>query len=106
MEQQLTQGVCEKLMSIDVNADANEIYKSQPVVQLLSVKKINPAGNGPAAAAADRYRVIVSDGVHFIQAMLATQLNHMVDEEKIVRHGIVRLDGFTVNFVQNRRSVK
>jgi replication factor A1 len=102
MDWQLTKGICEKLMTIDVAATDDELYQTRPIVQLLSVKRINPAGSG-VAAATDRYRVIVSDGVHFIQAMLATQLNNLVDEEKVVRNCIVQLEGFTVNVVQNRR---
>lgn len=42
-------------------------------IQVLDVKPIGGGGGG-----ADRYRLVISDGQCFIQAMLATHLNHLV----------------------------
>ncbi|KAI6003927.1 hypothetical protein EDD15DRAFT_2457238 [Pisolithus albus] len=50
-------------------------------VQLVSIKKVTAVS--AATSAIDRYRIIMSDGVHFIQAMLATQLNDLVSNEEI-----------------------
>ncbi|KAG9017925.1 Replication factor A protein 1 [Tulasnella sp. 427] len=62
----------------------------QPVLQILIIKAI------PASKAGDtpRKRLILSDGTHFIQAMLATQCNHLVDEEQVVRFSIIKLTKF------------
>ncbi|GAA5841988.1 hypothetical protein JCM11251_001438 [Rhodosporidiobolus azoricus] len=73
-----------------------------PVLQVLSVKKVNQTGQGT-----DRYRLILSDGDHFVQAMLTTTLNGLVtgDEPAISKFSIVKLPGYAVNVVQNRRIV-
>eukprot|EP00965_Chrysotila_dentata_P170726 5635836-Pleurochrysis_carterae.AAC.5 len=44
-----------------------------PKIQIVDVKKI--ANNG-----GDRHRLVISDGQHLMQAMLATQLNHLVEQ--------------------------
>ncbi|KAL7413747.1 hypothetical protein BDY24DRAFT_414880 [Mrakia frigida] len=72
----------------------------QPVLQVLSVKKV-PA-NG-AAGSPDRYRLILSDGDHFMQSMLATQLNEHVDSGVIDRNSVIKITGFALNNVQQRR---
>ncbi|KAI0672914.1 replication factor-a protein [Trametes maxima] len=51
----------------------------------------------------DRYRVIVSDGVNFLQSMLATQLNHLVEEEQVLKHSIAVIEKFTCNLVQGKK---
>lgn len=56
----------------------NNDTSGQPMVQLLEVKQI--AGNGGSPP---RYRLIISDGVHFMQAMLATQLNDLVTNGQV-----------------------
>ncbi|GAA5996274.1 replication factor A subunit protein RFA1 [Rhodotorula paludigena] len=73
-----------------------------PILQVLSVKKVNSSGQGQ-----DRYRLILSDGEHFAQAMLTTTLNHLVagEEPQMVRNAIVKLPTYAVNVVQNRRIV-
>ena len=49
----------------------------KPTLQLIDVKKIQPAN--PHAMASDRYRLVISDGQQLMQAMLATNLNTMMD---------------------------
>jgi enterochelin esterase-like enzyme len=53
--------------------------------------------------AAERFRLILSDGVHWAQAMLATQLNDLVKNDQIQVHTVLRLQEFIVNNVQNRK---
>ena len=73
-------------------------------VQILSIKKVTtPASRSTGAV--DRFRVIISDGVHFAQAMLATQLNRLVLENHILRNTVVTIDKFTCNFVNEKRHV-
>ena len=52
---------------------------SKPTLQLIDVKRI-PAS---APQGSDRYRLIISDGVFFMQAMLATQLNGLVEAGQV-----------------------
>ncbi|GKY95854.1 hypothetical protein MPSEU_000546000 [Mayamaea pseudoterrestris] len=64
-----------------------------PTVQVLSVKPI-PSPNG------DRFRLVISDGVYFINGMLATQLNELVGGPSGLQENcIVRLEEFMNNKV-------
>ncbi|GAA5888099.1 hypothetical protein JCM6882_000280 [Rhodosporidiobolus microsporus] len=74
----------------------------EPSLQVLSVKRVNQTGQGT-----DRYRLILSDGEHFVQAMLTTTLNDFVtgDEPAVTKFSIVKLSSYAVNEVQNRRIV-
>lgn len=51
----------------------------------------------------DRNRIILSDGKYFIQAMLATQLNHLVEGQKIDKFVTVKLTDFSTNSIQGKR---
>ncbi|KAI0784367.1 hypothetical protein C8Q75DRAFT_779893 [Abortiporus biennis] len=95
---QLTAGICSRLA--DTSELNDDLLDSKPTVQILSVKKVGSA-SGPNTN--DRYRAIVSDGEHFFQAMLATQLNKLVDSGEITKHSIVSIDKFTCNKVQEKR---
>ena len=53
----------------------------KPILQLIDVKKIQP--QNPHAMTADRYRLVISDGQYIMQAMLATQLNAMMDTGQV-----------------------
>lgn len=48
-------------------------------------------------------RVILSDGTHFIQSMLATQLNHMVESKELDKNVVVKLSQYVTNAVQGRK---
>ncbi|KAJ6448565.1 hypothetical protein C8R47DRAFT_1230987 [Mycena vitilis] len=66
-------------------------------LQFLSVR---PIGSGH-----ERYRLIVSDGEYFIQAMLATRLNPFVREGKIKKNTIVYVTKMTCTLVQDKRLI-
>jgi hypothetical protein len=57
--------------------------------QVLDVKKIQP--NPGQTVAAERYRLVISDGTHYLQAMLATQLNHLVTSNAVQPQGMLCL---------------
>lgn len=111
MSSPLTSGFCQTAFT-DENAN-----KSEPIVQVLSVKKINAAGQ----SGQDRFRsvqlmdddtifishtrLILSDGVHFIQSMLATQLNSFVEDKSLDKNVVIKLTQFVTNAVQGRKSV-
>ncbi|KAL6301589.1 replication factor-a protein [Sparassis latifolia] len=100
MAHQLTAGFCERINNLTVEDDA--LYNSKPTVQFLSFKKVPPA-SGAANANVDRYRIIVSDGEHFLQSMLATQLNYLIEEDQIAKQTIAVIENFTCNVVQDKR---
>jgi len=60
--------------------------------QIINVKRINES----------RFRVIISDGEHFVQGMLASQLNHMIESNKIVENTVIRVKESITNLVQNK----
>jgi len=89
----LTQGAIEKIYNS--SGDGNGA-----IVQVLDVKRINGNNGG-----AQRYRLVVSDGIHYQQAMLATQLNDMVANDQVKQHCLVKLSEVICNVVQDRRII-
>lgn len=77
------------------NSDAS----FKPVLQILSLKNMGPGSNREGQ---DRFRVILSDGTHFIQGMLATQLKGVVDSGELQQDSIVRVNDFMNNNIQGR----
>ncbi|KAN0064628.1 Replication factor A protein 1 [Thecaphora frezii] len=73
-----------------------------PVCQILSIKKISSAATSNPSVG-DRYRIILSDGIHFAQAMLASQKRHMAESGEIDKNSVVRVLQYSSNNVQNRR---
>lgn len=109
MASPLTSGFCQRAFTDET------VGTEKPTVQILSVKKINANGQ----SGQDRYRsatlielyrfaklmirIILSDGVHFIQSMLATQLNAYVDDKSLDRNTVIKLTQFVTNAVQGRK---
>lgn len=95
----LSKGACAMITSASMEEiDALQLH---PTVQFLSIKKLpQPKPDTP-----DRYRIIISDGECFVQAMLATTLNDMVDNGTIKKHTVAVLEKHTTNVVQNKRWV-
>eukprot|EP01114_Cavostelium_apophysatum_P012658 TRINITY_DN2887_c0_g1_i1.p1 TRINITY_DN2887_c0_g1~~TRINITY_DN2887_c0_g1_i1.p1 ORF type:complete len:632 (+),score=173.17 TRINITY_DN2887_c0_g1_i1:130-2025(+) len=92
----LTQGAIKALYT--------EAPISNPLVQVIDIKKIsgtNPSSQSPQ----DRYRLVISDGIHYQQAMLATQLNNLVIENQIQVRCIIKLVDFICNTVHHKRIV-
>lgn len=64
-----------------------------PTVQVIHLKKIdNKGGTGD-----ERWKVILSDGTHFLSGMCATQLNSLVHSGAISQHCIIKLSEFILN---------
>ncbi|KAF3934837.1 hypothetical protein ABW19_dt0201204 [Dactylella cylindrospora] len=70
---------------------------SNPVLQVLLVKKIDAQGNTP-----ERYRIVLSDGLHFTQGMVGTQINHIMAEGTIDKGSIVRLPEYGTGKVKDK----
>lgn len=65
--------------------------------QVVSLKKMTQAvGN-------ERWRLVLSDGKHYAQSMLATQQNEMITSGELKELCIVRLTDYIVNVVQNKK---
>lgn len=99
MSFQLTTGICERLANIKSDEEQEALSQTPPTLQVLSIKKVAAT----SATVSDRYRVIVSDGEHFLQAMLATHVNKMIEDGEVVKNSIVVIDKFTCNYVQDKR---
>src|SRR6266481_1267672 len=96
----LSAGACAQITQARLEDEV--AWNMQPTVQFLSIKKLLNSKPGDTSAP-DRYRLIISDGVHFVQAMLATQLNELVENNKVTKHSVVTLEKYTSNVVQNKR---
>ena len=100
----LSEGICQRLNSGD--KDDEVLWNSKPTLQFLSIKKVQPGSTpGAANSPSDRYRIIISDGLHFLQAMLATQLNHLVEDERVGKNTIAVIENMSCQLIQEKRSV-
>lgn len=73
----------------------------QPVFQILDLRKVAPSPN----VQHDRYRVILSDGLHYTQGMLATGHNNLVTSGELQLQCLVKCQNLIVNNVGGRRCV-
>ena len=103
----LSEGICQRLNSGDSNDES--LWSSKPTLQFLSIKKVVPGTNTGTANNAnvttDRYRIIISDGLHFLQAMLATQLNYLVEDDRIGKNTIALVESMSCQNILDKRSV-
>lgn len=97
---QLSAGTCLRLHNAQTGDD--DLFNAGHTVQFLSIKQVTPSTSGNNAAL-DRFRIIISDGEHFLQAMLATQLNSLVHDNSIGKNTVAIIDKLTCNFVQGKR---
>lgn len=66
----------------------------KPVLQILAIKKINSTTDS------ERYRILISDGKYFNSfAMLATQLNEMLQNGQLAEFTIVQLGKYVTSMV-------
>ncbi|KAA8901948.1 hypothetical protein FN846DRAFT_780784 [Sphaerosporella brunnea] len=69
-----------------------------PIVQVLQIKPI-PAQSG----APERYRIVLSDTVHFIQAMISTQSNYLIQTNELVKGCFVKLTNWNAQKVKGKK---
>lgn len=69
-----------------------------PTLQVLQVKAIPSQEQAP-----ERFRVVFSDSVNFVQSMLSTNLNSLIKNEKLVKHGYVKLLSYQTNLVKEKK---
>ncbi|KAG2229080.1 putative replication factor-A protein 1 [Thamnidium elegans] len=92
MSTTLTSGAIKVLY--DDNKDS-PLYRD-PIVQIINIKPVAVAGG-------TRYRVILSDGAHFMQAMLAASHTGIVEDQSLKRNSIICLKESVCNILQNRK---
>lgn len=94
---ELSTGVIQQI----VTCQDSDSFPNEPIVQILGVKKLTTGAN-----AQERYRVVLSDGVHYYtSAMLATQLNDMVGDDLVNSKAIIQMTQYTCNVIQNTRKI-
>lgn len=80
-----------------------KVTNRQLSLQVLDIKKI--VANNVSTAKSDRYRLILSDGSHFQQAMVTTKLNELITSGTLKLNCIVCLKQYICNEVQGRKIV-
>lgn len=93
----LTDGAIEMLSNGEGQQQGLEV---KPVLQVWDLRLVNTQNQNNSAK--ERYRLILSDGVHTQQGMLATQRNDLVRSQKLQKGSIVQLTQFMCNVIQNR----
>jgi len=71
------------------------------VVQVLEVKKIELK----AGQSGERYRLVISDGEFYIQGMLATQLNELVQSGELRQNALIRLNDYIANEINGKKVI-
>ncbi|KAJ1255412.1 hypothetical protein BS78_K240600 [Paspalum vaginatum] len=94
MAAQLTTGA---VAAITEHVDGNGTL--QPVLQVMDVRLV-PNKQNPNS---ERFRMVLSDGVHTLQSMLATAENPRVRDGTIKKGTVIHLKEFTCSTIQTRR---
>ncbi|KAG1461501.1 hypothetical protein G6F46_002012 [Rhizopus delemar] len=92
MLQQLSAGA---IKAIYYEEKSNPL-SNNPIVQVINIKAVPVNGS-------TRYRAIVSDGINFMQAMLATQHTALVEQGQIKRNSIIRINEYVCNLLSNKK---
>eukprot|EP00301_Raphidiophrys_heterophryoidea_P007493 c12894_g4_i1.p1 GENE.c12894_g4_i1~~c12894_g4_i1.p1 ORF type:complete len:249 (-),score=63.67 c12894_g4_i1:70-747(-) len=92
-----------QLSSGAINQIWSGLKDFKPILQVVDIRKIgrSQAANSPAS---ERFRLVLSDGTHYQQGMLATQKNNVMDDG-LTQFCIVQLDQFQCSNVQARRVI-
>ncbi|KAI1200799.1 replication factor-A protein [Nemania serpens] len=73
-----------------------------PVLQCLQIKPLAAQQAPGAPAQQERYRVVLSDIRNYVQCMLATQANHVIHDNQLVRGCVVRVKSYQANSVKGK----
>ena len=78
---------------------AGEPDVARPVVQCLLVKPI-ASQNGNSG---DRYRIVLNDGVNFVQSMITTSLNSYIHDGKLRKGILLKVNAWQANTVSGKK---
>ena len=84
--------------------DGPAMYK--PVLQVTDLRLVtakNSVADSGQQQKPERYRMLLSDGVHSQQSTLAAALNHLVTDGALRAGSIVQLQDITCNNIEGRR---
>ncbi|XP_028759424.1 replication protein A 70 kDa DNA-binding subunit A-like [Neltuma alba] len=73
----------------------------KPVLQVIDLKLVQSQQHNST----ERYRLVLSDGSHYQQGMLATQKNELVHAGRLQKGSVVKLNQFICNVVQSRKII-
>lgn len=76
-----------------MSGSADNASFSPPTVQVVHLKKIDNKSGG----ADERWKVFISDGIHYLSGMCATQLNGLVHNGTISLFSVLRVEDFITN---------
>jgi len=85
----LTRGAVQQMM--------NNVTGIQPHLQILDVKKIVTGGQG------ERCRLVLSDGDHYIQGMLASQCTQLMSSGQLCKFAVIQILEFVCNNVSGKK---
>ncbi|KAL6624796.1 hypothetical protein ACP70R_032117 [Stipagrostis hirtigluma subsp. patula] len=93
-------------MEVDLSRGAvARLAEGLPLRPVLQVAEVARVAGGSSAAGAERYRILLSDGVHSQPGFLASSLNHLVSDGALRRGTVVRLLDYICSFLQGRRFI-
>jgi len=72
----------------------------EPVLQILEIKKMNTKTNDTKK---DRFRIIISDGINFMQSMVGSKLGDIDVQNDLKLHSLVKVLDCVTNNIQNRK---
>ncbi|XP_021765534.1 replication protein A 70 kDa DNA-binding subunit A-like [Chenopodium quinoa] len=82
-----------------IEAMCNGDTELKPLLQVADIRLVNTQN---ATSATERYRLLLSDGLHLQQGMLATQRNELVKTGALQKGSIIRLMQAVCNVIQGR----
>lgn|SRR5690606_17849476 len=95
-ESVITRGVIRKIFGAGSNSSPAD--NPNPILQVLQIKPIPGQAGSP-----ERYRVVFSDTVNFIQSMVASQSNHLIQSGQMKKGCLVRLTSYQANLLKERK---
>ncbi|KAL2913642.1 Replication factor A protein 1 [Polyrhizophydium stewartii] len=78
------------------NSAAGEV-----TLQVLSIKKV--AQNTAQAASQERFRLLLSDGINTMQAMVATQQNDHLRSGAVTKNGVIKITKYVCNSLSSKK---
>ena len=72
-----------------------------PPMRAAGIKRVTPSA-GAANSHLQRLRIGISDGEQWVSVMLASQLNALVEQERLQENSVARLDECLFNHVNGR----
>lgn len=90
----LTEGAISMLCSGD--AQGSDV---KPVLQVADIRLVNTQQQSNSN---ERFRILLSDGCHLQQGMLATQRNELVKSGRLQKGSVVQLTQFVCNVIKDR----